>query len=235
MQSPSVSREKSEEEPVVVLMASCLLGPAAWDPVALHLRSLGWEVIVAPDEGFTPSTPEDAAQAYAAAIPSGHPVILVPHSNAGNFVPALIASRNVSSVVFVDAVIPVELGTQRLAPAALVAELEPLANEAGMLPPWTAWFDEADVAPLFTDPATRAHIEGKQPRLPISFLLGQLEIEAGWNKTPSAYLAFGSTYADEQKRAKGEGWPAVTLNGRHLHMLVDPERVASEIIALVRQ
>ena len=123
MQSPSVSREKSEEEPVVVLMASSLLGPAAWDPVALHLRSLGWEVAVAPDEGFTPSTPEDAVQAYAAAVPSGHPVILVPHSNAGNFVPALIASRNVSSVVFADAVIPVELGTQRLAPAALVGSL----------------------------------------------------------------------------------------------------------------
>ena len=123
MQSPSVSREKSPEKPVFLLMASCLLGPAAWDPAAFHLRSLGWEVVVAPYEGFTPSTPEDAAQAYAAAVPAGRPVILVPHSNAGIFVPALIASRRVSSVVFVDAVIPVESGTQRLVPKVLSRRL----------------------------------------------------------------------------------------------------------------
>ena len=104
-----------------------------------------------------------------------------------------------------------------------------------MLAPWTAWFDEVEVAPLFPDPTTRTHIEAKQPRLPIRFLLGQLEIEAGWNKTPSAYLAFGNTYAEEQRRAKAERWPVVALNGRHLHMLVDPERVASEIITLARQ
>ena len=232
MQSLSASAVKSGEKPVVVLMASCLLGPAAWDPVACHLRTLGWDVVIAPDEEFTPSTPEEAAIAYAAAVPSDHPVILVPHSNAGNFIPALIASRTISSVVFVDAVIPVESGTQRLAPAALVAALESLTNESGMLPPWTKWFDEADVAPLFPNPATRSLIEARQPTLPIGFLLGQLEIEAGWNQTPSAYLAFGSTYAEEQSRAEAEGWPVVTLNGRHLHMLIDPERVASEIIAL---
>jgi hypothetical protein len=234
MQNPSASAEAPGEKPVVVLMASCLLGPAAWDPVAEHLRSLGWDVVIAPDDGFAASTPEDAAEAYAAAVPSDHPVILVPHSNAGNFIPFLIASRTISSVVFVDAVIPVESGTQRLVPAALVAALESLTNDTGMLPPWTTWFDEADVAPLFPDPATRSRIEAKQPKLPIGFLLGQLEIETGWNKTPSAYLAFGSTYAEEQKRAEAAGWPVVTLNGRHLHMLIDPVNVASEIIALAR-
>lgn len=186
-------------------MASCLLGPAAWDPVACHLRTLGWDVVIAPDEGFAPSTPQEAAIAYAAAVPSDHPVILVPHSNAGSFIPALIAPRNISSVVFVDAVVPVESGTQRIVPAALVPS-----------------------------PATRSLIEAKQPTLPIDFLIGQLEIEAGWNETPSGYLAFGSTYAEEQSRAEAEGRPVATLDGRHLHMLIDPERVASEIIALIR-
>ena len=205
MQNLSASAGKSGEKPVIVLMASCLLGPAAWNPVACHLRRLGWDVIIAPDEGFAPSTPQEAAIAYAAAVPSDHPVILVPHSNAGSFIPALIAPRNISSVVFVDAVVPVESGTQRIVPAVLVPS-----------------------------PATRSRIEAKQPTLPIGFLLGQLEIEAGWNETPSGYLAFGSTYAEEQSRAEAEGWPVATLDGRHLHMLIDPERVASEIIALAR-
>ncbi len=43
MQKLSASAGKSGEKPVIVLMASCLLGPAAWDPVACHLRTLGWE------------------------------------------------------------------------------------------------------------------------------------------------------------------------------------------------
>lgn len=234
MQSPSPSVEPSREKPILVLMASCLLGPAAWDPVADQLRSLGWEVVIAPGEGFVPSTPEDAAEAYAAIVPSNHPVILVPHSNAGNFIPGLITTRKISAVVFVDAVIPVKWGTQRLVPVALVAALESLTNDVGMLPPWTKWFDEADVGPLFPDPATRSHVEAKQPTLPIGFLLGRLQVEAGWDRTPSAYLAFGNTYAEEQERAKVQGWPVVNLNGRHLHMLIDPERVASEIIALAR-
>ncbi len=61
MQNLSAPAGKSGEKPVIVLMASCLLGPVAWDPVACHLRTLGWDVVIAPDEGFAPSTPEEAA------------------------------------------------------------------------------------------------------------------------------------------------------------------------------
>jgi hypothetical protein len=232
MSRTSSSAEHPPEDPAIVLMASCLLGPAAWEPVADELRSRGWHVIIAPEEGFVPSTPAEATEAYAASVPSDRPTILVPHSNAGNFVPALIATRDVCAVVFVDAVIPVEHGAQRLVPEALAAKLASLTDAAGVLPQWTNWFDEDDVAPLFPDMATRARIEAGQPTLPSGFLLGELEIEAGWNATPCGYLAFGAAYAEEQDAAETRGWPVVTLNGRHLHMLIDPERVADEIVVL---
>jgi hypothetical protein len=215
-------------------MASALLGPAAWAPIEKELRSRGWDVVTAPaaDE-VDPETPEDAAFGYATAIPADRPVILIPHSNAGNFVPTLISIRNVERVVFVDATLPVASGIQALAPRELLAALETRVDADGVLPPWTEWFDERQVAGLFPDGATRFHIESQQPQLPIDFLRGSLAIDVGWERTPASYLAFGNTYAAEIDRARAMSWPVIQLNGRHLHMLVDPVGVADAILTLI--
>lgn len=50
---------------------------------------------------------------------------------------------------------------------------------------------------------------------------------------PCGYVAFGDTYAKAAERAAHLGWPVRTLNGAHLHMLVDPESVAGTITELV--
>ncbi len=224
---------RAPDDPALVLMGSALLGPAAWQPVADRLASLGREVFVAPSVSApAPRTAADAETAYRDAVPEGRPVVVVPHSNAGNFVPALIGTRTVVGVVFVDAGIPVDAGSQPVGTPEFVAALEPLADEAGVLPPWTEWFAEEDVNPLFPDAATRSRIESRQPRLPLSYLSDRVPVEAGWTAVPAAYLAFGDTYADEQARARANGWPVVALEGGHLHMLVDPDRVAAEILSL---
>jgi hypothetical protein len=151
-----------------------------------------------------------------------------------NFVPAVIAERNVVGVVFVDAVIPVDAGRQQLGTPEQLAALEPLADESGTLRPWTSWFDPADVDPLFPDSATRSRIESAQPRLPLSYLRDHIHVAAGWNATPAGFLAFGDTYGPERERARAHGWPVTTLNGGHLHMLIDPDRVAAEIVSLAQ-
>lgn len=236
MQSPEpgISAADIPDVPVIALMASALLGPAAWERVEHELESRGWDVVTAPpaDEA-DPMTPTEAALAYATAIPADRNVILVPHSNAGNFVPTLIEIRSVIAVVFVDAVIPVTSGIQALAPASLLSRVEPLADDDGILPPWTEWFDEADVARLFPDPATRFHIEAQQPRLPVEFLRGELTVEPGWDRTPGGYLAFGRTYASDIARAKALSWPIIQQEGGHLNMLVDPVGVTDAILELV--
>jgi len=57
----------------------------------------------------------------------------------------------------------------------------------------------------------------------------------GWTGNPSAYLAFGETYAVEREQALGYGWPVKVLGGGHLHMLHDPTGVASSIVELLTQ
>ncbi|GGE83068.1 hypothetical protein [Mycetocola zhadangensis] len=231
---PNITANDIPDEPVLVLMASAALGPAAWGPVESELRSRGWDVVIAPSaDEVDPRTPADAALAYATATPADRPVILIPHSSAGNFVPTLIEIRNVLRVVFVDATIPVASGKQPLAPPKLLKTLEPLADEDGLLPPWTEWFDEQQIATLFPSPAMRFHIEAQQPQLPLKFLRGVLRIDADWDRTPSSYLAFGDTYAAETARAQALGWPVTQLGGRHLHMIVDPVGVTDAILDLI--
>ena len=120
--------------PLLVLLASALLGPTAWHPVAEALRAMGRDVIVVPPEdALVPATADEASDLYDRYVPTDRALILVPHSNAGNFVPALIGSRKVAAVVFVDSVIPVAFGVQNLAPPEFLAEIDQLADEDGML------------------------------------------------------------------------------------------------------
>lgn len=161
-------------------------------------------------------------------------LIVVPHSNAGLYVPAIAAHRRALSFVFVDALLPAASGRIELAPpAALLDVLRDKADENGVLPPWTAWWPEADVAALFPVDTVRASVEREQPRLPLSYFDGSLPIPPGWDQRPGAYLAFGESYSDERGDAARRGWPVATIAGTHLHMLVDPEQVASQILTLL--
>ena len=107
-----------------------------------------------------------------------------------------------------------------------------LADEAGLLPPWTQWWPPEDTAQLFPDPATRASVEREQRRLPLSYFDGAVPSPAGWRDVPAGYLAFGDTYADERAFAERSGWAVETLPGEHLHMLVDPVSVADALTRL---
>ena len=61
-----------------------------------------------------------------------------------------------------------------------------------------------------------------------------MPIPAGWDHAPGAYLAFGDTYAEDRAAATRRGWPVVTFeHGRHLHMLLEPEEVASQMLSLM--
>ena len=79
------------------------------------------------------------------------PVVLVAHSNAGRLVPVVVQAspRPVVASVFVDAALPERRGPTPGATAQRLAVLRGMAGDDGRLPPWTHWFDEAQVAPLF--------------------------------------------------------------------------------------
>ena len=158
-------------------------------------------------------------------------VVLVPHSNAGLHAPRLADRIGARGVVYVDAALPGDGPETTLAPPRFLAFLEELADADGLLPPWTRWWD--DTHGLFPDDATRAAVEAEQPRLPLSYFTGRVPVPDGWADRPSAYLAFGDTYAEEISFALASGWPVTALPGRHLHQLVDPPGVAAAITVLV--
>lgn len=192
-------------------------------------------MVLVPAAAVAPRSATDVLDHLLANLAAADDLVLVPHSNAGLYVPALAARRHVVRAVFVDAGLPPGRpaggcrDTVPLAPPALQGHLAALADADGLLPVWTHWWDTETVAGLFPDAATRAQLEAEQLRLPLDYFLGSVPVPPGWDTLRSAYLAFGDTYASERDAAQQRGWPTTTLDGNHLHQLSDPDGVADAI------
>ncbi len=215
----------------LLLIPSPLVGPASWTGVAAELRAtLGRDAAVV-DTGSArhPAEVTDAILRAASGLPD---LILVPHSNAGLYVPQLTESLEVAATVYVDAALAGLGPDTAMAPPALHAMLRGLVGSDGLLPPWTEWW--GDLTDLFPDQATRERVERSLPRLPLVYFDARLPVPAGWSRRPSAYLAFGDTYDEEVAFASSQGWPVTTIPGRHLHGLHDPAGVAREILRLAQ-
>ena len=226
---------------VFVLVHSPSVGPGTWTPVAERLRAQGATVVVPSLTGVgvggPPFWPRVAAAVGAAiaALPADGSVVLVAHSNAGLFVPVIVAeaSRPVVGCLFVDATLPARQGPTPVVPPEALGFLRARAVD-GLLPPWTTWFDETEVAPMFPDAQVRAAVEAEQPRLPLSYYEQQIPVPAGWDAEPCGYLLFGPPYEQVANEAAARGWAVERLPGRHLHQLVDPGGVAERIAGMAR-
>jgi hypothetical protein len=212
----------------IVLLASPLLGPAVWAPVAGLLVDRGHDVTVAPSPGAVDS-PAEVLEVWRPALPEG-PALLVPHSNAGLYVAALAESHEVTGLVFVDALLPGDEPSTPTAEPPFRELLTGLADDRGVLPPWTRWWP--DTGELFPDPQTAASVEAEQPRLPLAYFDAEVPTPGGWRSLPAAYLGFGDTYVQEQAEAARRGWPLENLPGQHLHQLVDPPAVTEALLRL---
>lgn len=225
-------------EHTIALLPSPLLGAASWRPVAAELSRRGHALVtVAWPAGRAPETHEDVLRDLLDALPADGPLVVVPHSNAGLFVPALTAARAVAGCVFVDARLPAATGAPSAAWPGHHEWLVSLADADGLLPPWTQWWtsagEDSAVEGLFPSDAVRSEVEREQRRLPLSYFDQAPPVPPDWDRLPAAYLAFGDTYAEERADAAGRGWPVATLPGEHLHMLFDPPGVADAIEALL--
>jgi hypothetical protein len=217
--------------PSLVLLPSPLLGPAVWEPVAHVLREGDWSVGLPEPLTAPPAGHEDVLHWWSPLFLDA--VVLVVHSNAGLYVPTLCTRHDVRGVVFVDAGLPgADAESVPLAPPVFLDFLCGLADDDGRLPPWTQWWPETDA--LFPDQAMRQAVTAEQQRLPLAYFAGRVDVPSGWDDgLPVGYLGFGDTYAEELATAERRGWPTRVMDGRHLHMLVDPAGVAEEILALL--
>jgi pimeloyl-ACP methyl ester carboxylesterase len=225
-----------------VLIHSPSVGPRTWQPVAHRLTKLGWEAIVpsllhVTDHG-PPYWPRvvDAVRAGLGTAEQGQGLVLVAHSNAGLFLPVIAAALpgQVRGSIFVDAALPPPSGTAPVAPPELLALLRDKASD-GLLPCWSDWWDEEEVAALFPDQAIRQAVTEEQPRLPLSYYQASVPVPTGWDARPCAYLLFGPPYDELASEARGRGWIVEQLPGKHLHQLVDPDGVARSLLAIADQ
>ena len=170
--------------------------------------------------------------AFRGRVEDVRPDLLVTHSNGGRY--AAPAAPGVP-VVHVDAALPPAGGDEAtMAPSAMLEHLAGLADDDGLLPPWSRWWPEDEFAQVLPDPVARAALREQEPRMPLSYFRSRLGAPPGWAEQPQAYLAFGGTYARETAFAREHGWPTTVLEGAgHLHHLVDPGAVADAVVDLV--
>jgi hypothetical protein len=202
------------------LVHSPLVGPSTWAPVAERLDATLPSLV-----DLEPPYWRAVAERVAATVTT--PTILVAHSNAGLFVPVIAAAAPVIGCLIVDGRLP--------GYADRVHDfLRPMVRADGLLPPWTEWWGDADLAPLFPDDETRAAVCAEVPRLPIGYFEEHIPVPPGWDTKPCGYLRFSEAYAAEAEDATRRGWTVEHLPGLHLHQLVDPDAVAGRIVAMTR-
>lgn len=216
-----------------LLLPSPLLTPATWAPTAAWLADTGHPVEVVAYPGDAP-TPQAVVDAVLAAADGLSDLVLVPHSNAGLYAGYLADLVGARATVYVDAALPLLPGEDApLAAPQLLDFLRELADDEGLLPPWTQWWD--DLGEVFPDDETRAAVEAGQPRVPLRYFTERVPVQEGWADRGCAYLAFADTYAEELAFARERGWPVASLAGGHLHQLHDPAAVGATILDLVHR
>jgi len=212
-----------------VLLPSPLLPARAYAPLVDALGRRGWGVAVAAVPG-APAGPEPVAAAFRKAVTAHGVELVIAHSNAGRYA---VAAAGDLPVVHVDAALPPAQGDATLAPEGLLDHLAGLADDDGMLPPWTRWWPDDDIAAVVPDADALAAIRADEQRMPLAYFRSRLGAPKGWQDHPQAYLALGGTYAEETALAQRLGWPTTVLAGAlHLHHLVDPDAVAAAVLDL---
>lgn len=227
----------------LVLVHSPSVGPGTWRPVAQRLTNQGLDAVV-PDlrrvTEFGPPYWNSVAQNVVEAagqLESHGPVLLVAHSNAGLFLPVVAEAltERVVGAVFVDAALPAREGSSPVAGPELVQWLRSLADDQGLLPRWTDWWPEEEVAALLPDPLVRAELVAEQARLPLDYYEQSVPVPPQWLSVPCAYLQFNEAYAREADQMRRAGWPTDHMPGEHLHQVVDPDGVTDAILRLAGQ
>jgi pimeloyl-ACP methyl ester carboxylesterase len=221
---------------------SPLVGPSTWRAAAGELRARGERVALPDLRAVADAQPPfwrtiaDISDGAAAELPADDPLVVCAHSNAGLFAPVVAAhlGRPVAGLIFVDALVPPDASEVAIASPALLHDIERKASD-GIVPQWTEWWPEEDVRALFPDQETRRRITAEVPRLSLAYYRDRVPVPPGWRRLPAAYVLFSEAYAELAEQAGGRGWPVRHLQGEHLHMLVDPSRVAATLCDIAGQ
>ncbi|HLI01254.1 MAG TPA: alpha/beta fold hydrolase [Acidimicrobiales bacterium] len=223
----------------LTLVHSPLVGPETWQTLVPALEDRGHRVVVA---DLTPALAAGAPFAEQQIELIGRaagrqPTVLVGHSGAGPLLAAAADACGAAAIgcVFVDAGLPTPgRNWFEVVPPELAAAVRSMAED-GWLPPWSEWWAPEELAELIPDPQLREGFTAACPRLPVALFEEPLPGSPDWAERPGAYLRLSEAYKQEAGRARELGWPVGELDGHHLSVLSQPERVIGPLLDLVAQ
>jgi len=197
-------------------------GSYTWEPVAQLLRAQGHHVSIPAFES-TPTSAywERSVDAIVRiARPNG---VVVGHSGAGPLLAHAARKVEGASCVYVDA----GFRSRRMTS---LADALPLSEHGGGLIP--AWANDADLAELLPDAATRGRLIASMTPMPREYFAEEIPYREPPNG--SGYVLLSPPYAEPAAEARARGWPIRELGGEnHYLMLADPEAVARSILAVI--
>ncbi|HEX2029190.1 MAG TPA: alpha/beta hydrolase [Nitriliruptorales bacterium] len=219
-----------------LLVHSPLLGPSSWAATAGVLVDRGCEVAVPGLTGVAEAAPPlwqrfiDGATMATERLQA--PIVVVGHSGAGAFLPAIAEhlGDRLSALVFVDAVVPPHGGAHET-PSALQSLLDEQTVD-GRLRRWLDWWPEDVVGQLLPDPSERELLRRDMPQLPRSYFDEAVPVPDDWSRRPCAFLKLSHAYQAEYVEAGARGWTRQKIDGNHLSILTEPARVVDAIEAL---
>ena len=201
----------------ICLLPSPLVTPAVARPLALALRQRGHEVVVA-DQGGA-GVGELLAGFTQAARDAD---LVVPHSNAGRFGPA-VADAVGARLVCIDSLLP-----GREPDPGWLEFLRSRERPDGLLAPWSTWWPREQIEAVVGE--RWELLTTDEPRVPLRLLTEQPFAPEDWLTRRSGYVAFGPAYAEQARLVEDRGWEVRRLDGAHLHLLIAPDEVADALL-----
>jgi hypothetical protein len=216
----------------VLLLHSPLVGPSTMKPMVSALEAFGWEAFVIDNrDGLESPT---MFLEHAARQTRWKNAVLIGHSGAGAFLPALAAKCDALASVFVDAVLPPREGAFRPS-ASFIAFLDTVTTHDGLLARWDKWWPAGVVENLVPQRVMRDAITAEFPRVSRRFYDHDVEVPAGWSERSCCYLGLSPAYDQECERAMTWRWPVQRLNGQHLDIAANSAVVADAVVALISE
>ncbi len=204
------------------LLPSPLVTPAVVLPLADELRDRGHQVTVAGTGGT------EMARVLAGFVAAAQGAdVVVPHSNAGRFAPA-VADAVGAELVCLDSLLP---GPEP--DPGWMDFLRSRERPDGLLAAWSTWWPRHDIQAVVGEHWDLLTTD--EPRVPLRLLVDQPPAPEGWLARRSGYVAFGDAYAEQASLAQANGWEVRRLEGGHLHLLTAPDEVAETLLEVVAQ
>ncbi|MEM8926185.1 MAG: hypothetical protein AAGD35_21995 [Actinomycetota bacterium] len=224
-----------------LFIPSPLLGPASWSAVADRMEQRNQRAVVA-RAPMTTTADNDHVEPWVGHIASmprpddDRPVVVVGHSAACPRIPLVVDELRrrgwkVENFICVDGRFPDGKAFTESA-SHFGALLDSIVRPDDYLPPWPRWWGSL-VEGLVVDPSARDQVFSEAAPIPRKFFDQPCPVPELSDHVGAGFLSFGPGYADARDRAHAAGWMTFSLDGDHLHQVVDPDGVTRTLEAMV--